>query len=103
MTGRIDRPQPATRQSAADCTACCFEPGGEELSSSGGGPLLGWRFALASASLFLTPVFLAIGGALWGGAGGLEGQFIGGVTGLVVGMGGAITVARIRPLETLGT
>jgi hypothetical protein len=58
-----------------------------------GGPLRGWKFALASFGTFPLPILLAIGGAVLG-AGSLGGQLVGAMAGLGIGMGSTVVMAR---------
>jgi len=63
-------------------------------TGAGGGGLAGWRLAVVSVGLFLGPIVLALVGAVcfWPGP---EGQLLGAVGGLVVGVGVSIAVARL--------
>jgi len=79
----------------------------DSLDSSGpcgDGPFWGARFALASLGLFLVPILLALTGAIWVGTtwtgdkrGGIDpdSQFLGALGGLLLGMLGAVGVARL--------
>jgi hypothetical protein len=59
------------------------------------GPLAGGRLVLASMGLFLTPILLAIVLAASERDGGLEGQFVSGLLGLMAGIYGAVIIARV--------
>ncbi|MBN1851386.1 MAG: hypothetical protein JW829_01630 [Pirellulales bacterium] len=60
--------------------------------------LQGCRFVSASLGLFLTPIVLAIAGSLLGGNEPGT-QFVGGIVGFLLGMGGAVAVGRWRRRE----
>jgi len=74
-----------------DCSRCPLSGCPVKRKPTRGG-LSGWRFALASLGLFLSPVVLAIAGAAYCGPRG-EAQFFGAVLGLSAGMAGSLAVA----------
>ena len=65
-------------------------------AAEGVGPVSGWRLGLAAMGLFLGPIVLAIVGAACCRES-QAGQLLGAVAGLVVGMVGAVAIARLFP------
>jgi hypothetical protein len=65
------------------------------------GSLRGWRLALASLTLFVLPVALAIAGAVSAGESGAA-QSLGALGGLALGMGGAASARSLLGREKVG-
>jgi hypothetical protein len=80
----------------AKCAACenCPSDGCPAEHQDDVAALRGWRLGLTSFALFLLPVMLAIGGAACAGERGAA-QLLGGLTGLALGICGAIATARL--------